>query len=117
MFKLQRTSTRLQNKQFEVYNSDTPVTLKQTQGHQTYNKNVDPKHDYNHAKFEDLAFMVPKKKPMLKFFSKQGDMSVISPEHVRTSKIVVHHDLHDVITIIQKFQFNLMNIKFSVETV
>ena len=40
-FKLQRTRT--QNMQFAVYISDTPVTLKQSQGHQTYHDNVDPK--------------------------------------------------------------------------
>ena len=33
MFKLQRT--KIQNMQFEVYISDTPVTLKQSQGHHT----------------------------------------------------------------------------------
>ena len=32
------------------------MTLKQSQGHQTYNKNVDPKHSYNHAKFERSSF-------------------------------------------------------------
>ena len=35
-----------------VYISDTPVTLKQSQGHQTLNDNVEPKEGYNHAKFE-----------------------------------------------------------------
>ena len=30
----------------------TPVTLKQSQGHQTYHDNVDPEQGYNHAKFE-----------------------------------------------------------------
>ena len=50
MFKLHRT--RIQNTQFEVYTADTSVALKQSQGHQTYNDNVDPKQVYNHAKFE-----------------------------------------------------------------
>ena len=54
MFKLQRT--RFQNKQFAVYKSDTPVTLKLSQGHQTYNDNVDPKQGCNHAKFEISCF-------------------------------------------------------------
>ena len=36
---------------FAVIISDTPVTLKQSQGHQTYNVNVDSKQGYNHAKF------------------------------------------------------------------
>ena len=39
-------------KQFAVYDSDTPVTLKQGQGHQTWYELVDPKQGYNHAKFE-----------------------------------------------------------------
>ena len=50
MFKLERT--RIQNMQFAVFISDTPVTLKQSQGHQTYHDNVDPEQGYNHAKFE-----------------------------------------------------------------
>ena len=49
-FKLQ--GTRIQNGQFEVYISDTPVTLKQSQGHQPQNKNVNPEQGRNHAKFE-----------------------------------------------------------------
>ena len=54
MFKLQRP--RIQNMQFAVYISDTPVTLKQSQGHQTYNDNVHPKQGYNHAKLEKSCF-------------------------------------------------------------
>ena len=50
IFELLRT--RSQNTQFTVYISDTPMTLEQSQGHQTYNNNVDPKESYNHAKFE-----------------------------------------------------------------
>ena len=50
MFKLLKT--RIQNMKFAVIISDTPVTLKQSQGHQTYNENVDPEQAYNHAKFE-----------------------------------------------------------------
>ena len=38
--------------QFAVYISDTSVTLKQSQGNQTLNDNVDPKQAYNHAQFE-----------------------------------------------------------------
>ena len=39
-------------KHFAVYNSDTPVTLKQGQGQQNWYKLVDPEQDYNNAKFE-----------------------------------------------------------------
>ena len=38
--------------QCTVYISNTPVTLKQSQGHQTYTDNVGPKEGYNHARFE-----------------------------------------------------------------
>ena len=38
-------------KQFAVYDSDTPVTLKQSQGHQKWYELVDPKQGYNNAKF------------------------------------------------------------------
>ena len=48
--KVQRT--RIKNTQFAVYISDTSVTLKQSQGNQTLNDNVDPKQAYNHAQFE-----------------------------------------------------------------
>ena len=39
-----------------VYISDTTVTLKQSQGHQTYNEDVNAKQGYNHAKFEKFCF-------------------------------------------------------------
>ena len=39
-------------KQFAVYDSDTPVTLKQGQDHQTQYDLVDPKQGYNNAKSE-----------------------------------------------------------------
>ena len=35
-----------------VYDSDTPVTLKQDQGHQTRYEFEDPKQGFNNAKFE-----------------------------------------------------------------
>ena len=43
-------------KQFALYDSYTPVTLKQGQGHQAWNELVDPKQGYNHAKFERPPF-------------------------------------------------------------
>ena len=39
-------------KQFAVYDSDKPVTLKQGQSQQTWYDLVDPKQGYNNAKFE-----------------------------------------------------------------
>ena len=73
-------------KKFAVYVSDTPVTLEQGQGHETWWKLVDPKQGNNNAKFE---------KPYLnsvreKVNDKSGNMSIISFEYVLKSKIVVY---------------------------
>ena len=87
MFKLQRT--RFQNKQFADYISYIPVTLKQSQDHQTYNLNVDPKQGYNHAKFERSCFDGVQEKPTITVFFKRGNMSISSLEHVQKSKRVV----------------------------
>ena len=54
MFKLQRT--RIKNMQFAVYISETRVTMKHSQGHETYNDNVDLKQGCNQAKFERVYF-------------------------------------------------------------
>ena len=43
------------------------MTLKPSQGHQTYNDNVDPKQGYNYSRFEK-SLMVSEKKPMSKVF-------------------------------------------------
>ena len=47
-----RILASIKKAQFAVDISDIPVTLKQSQCHQTFNENVHPKQDYNHAKFE-----------------------------------------------------------------
>ena len=39
--------TRIQNMQFALYICDTPVALKQSQGHQTYNDKADPNQGYD----------------------------------------------------------------------
>ena len=78
---------------FTVYISDIPVTLKQSQGHQTYNDNVDSKHGYNHAKYESSFFDGVQEKTNVKdffFFLKPGNTSIVSFEHVRESEIVVY---------------------------
>ena len=67
--------------QFAVNMSTTPVTLKQSQGHQTQNGNIDPKQGYNHAKFETSCYNGVQEKAN-NFFFKRGNMSVISFEHV-----------------------------------
>ena len=45
-------------KQFAVYDSDTPVTLKQGQGHQTWYEFLDPKQGHNKAKFFKLCIII-----------------------------------------------------------
>ena len=42
--------------QFAINISEKPVTWKQGQGHQIYNDNVDPKQNYNQAKFGRSCF-------------------------------------------------------------
>ena len=61
--------TRIQKR---VYASDTPVTLKQGQGHQPWYRFIDPKQSCDHAKFERLCLKnVPNKKPTFKFLPNQ----------------------------------------------
>ena len=52
----QESTQESKKTQLTVYISYIPVTLKQSQGHQTYHENVDPEQDYNHAKFERSHF-------------------------------------------------------------
>ena len=71
-------------KQFAVYDSDTPVTFKQGQGHQTGYNSVDPKQGYNllKAKFEKSHLNSVCQKANDKVFVKSGTMSIISPEYM-----------------------------------
>ena len=89
MFTLQRT--RIQNMQFAAYTCDTPVTLRQSQGHQTLNDNVDPKQAYNHAKFEKSCFHGVREKANVKvfccFFQPREYVNYLL-EHVLKSKTV-----------------------------
>ena len=68
MFKLQKRG--IPNTQFAVYISDISVTLKQSEGHQTYNGNVNQKQGYKYAKFKRSCFNHNGvlKKPTLLFF-------------------------------------------------
>ena len=66
MFKLQWT--RIQNTKFAVYLSDTPVTLKKSQGDQPLNDNVDLKQGSNHTVLKILLFNGVWKKPIIKVF-------------------------------------------------
>ena len=80
MFKLQRTI----HTQSAIYISDTHVTLKQSQGHQTQNDSVDLKEYYNHEKFKKSCCKDVWVKANVKFVSKQGNMSIISLKHDNT---------------------------------
>ena len=64
------------------------MTLKQSQGHQTYNKNIDPKQGYNHAKSETSHFHTVQEKVNIKFFSTK--ICQVSLEHVLKSNIVTY---------------------------
>ena len=54
----------------------------ESDGHQTYDDNVDPKQGYSHAKFERSCFIHVQEKANNKAFFKQENMSIISLEHV-----------------------------------
>ena len=69
------------------------MILKQSQGYRTYIQKVDPSQGYNHAQIERSHFNSVREKGNVKFFFfffKQGNMSIISLEHVRKSKAVVY---------------------------
>ena len=80
-FKLQ--TKKIQNTQFAVYISDTPVTLKQSQDHYIYNENVGPKRGHNHLTFERSCFHGLREKANGKVLFKRENMSIISREYVQ----------------------------------
>ena len=61
-----------------------------SQDQQTYSENVDPAQGYNHEKFERSRLNSIREKGNVKVLFKQGNMSIISREHVRKSKMVVY---------------------------
>ena len=75
------------------------MTLKQSQGHQTYNDTLDPEQGYSHAKFERSRVNMSQKKVTLKFlFSKRVNMSkgeqyewVMLSEYYYHAKIDIYH--------------------------
>ena len=64
------------------------MTLKQSQGHQTYNENVDPEQGYNHAKFEWSRFNSVKEKGSIQdfFLNKENVHYFLWIEHVWKKK-------------------------------
>ena len=69
-YNIETTADKNLKTQFTVNVSDTPVTLKQGQGHQTQNNKVDPQQDYNSAKFEKSHFKGVQEKAEMKVFFK-----------------------------------------------
>ena len=65
--------------QYSTYISDTPVTLKQGESHQTKNDNVDPKQGYNYAKFERSCFNGVREKHNIIFFVSNQEICKLSP--------------------------------------
>ena len=96
--------------QFAVYISNTPVTLKQSQGPQTKNDNIDPKQGYTHAKFERSCFNGVQEKSNVKgfFFFPNEEVCQSSPLNMYgTKKYWSIHNLLDVISKCKK-GFNLI---------
>ena len=73
------------HKQFAVYDSNIPVTLKQGHGHQTWYELLDPKQGYYCAQFERPK-TVSAKKPILS----NQKTSIISLEYVQKWKTVLY---------------------------
>ena len=103
-FKLQWTRTS--KRKFAVCIFETSVILKQS--HQTYNVNVDPKHVYNHAKFEDLTLTVSEKKTTSEVvFFPNEEVCQLSPlNKYENQKKWYTHYLLDIINNCTKFQLN-----------
>ena len=76
-------------KQFSVYDSDIPATLKQGQGHQTWYELVDPKQGYNKTHFEKPHLNSVCESANDKGFAKSENASIISLECVCKSKIMI----------------------------
>ena len=94
LFNVHKNHTKLDGqeskKQFAVSDSATRATLKQDEGHQTWYEFVNPKQCYSDAKFEKPCLNGACKRVNDKVFVKPGSISVISPEYLQKSKIVVY---------------------------
>ena len=80
----------MQNTQFAVYISDAAVTMKPSQGHQTYNGNADPKQGYNHAKLERSPFNHVWEKANIKGFFQTRKYANYLPWICAKTKIVIN---------------------------
>ena len=64
----------------------THVTLKQSQGHQTYNEYVDPEQGYKHAKYERSRFNSVQRKVTFKDFSSNEEICPLSPLNISVNQ-------------------------------
>ena len=76
----QESKQASKNTQFALDISDTPVTLKQSQGNKTYNENVYPEQVNKHAKSERSRFNSVREKGIVKVFVKRRNVSIVSLE-------------------------------------
>ena len=85
--------------QFEVYISDTPVTLKQSQDQKIYNDNVDSMQGYNHTKFERSWFNGVREKANVKVFSNEKicDLSSFTCVQIKNSGVCLIYSTHSTI--------------------
>ena len=84
-------------KTVSVYDSDTPVTLKQ--GRQTKYELVDTKQDNNNAKFENLAWIVSMKMLTIKFLPNQKtcQLSPLDMCNIKNSGIFKTYLIYSII--------------------
>ena len=73
-----------------MYDSDTPVTLKEGEDHQTWYDVVNPKQGYNNTRFEKPHLNSVCEKANDNVSVKSGDTLMLSLEYVRMSKIAVY---------------------------
>ena len=95
------------------------MTLKQSQGPQTYNENVNPKQGYNQAHFSRSCFNDVHKNKTFFFFSNK-EISQLSPFNVyekKEKKKWYTKDLLDKSKVVQSSNLIRQEQKFQVETV
>ena len=73
-------------KKSAVYDSDTPVTLKQGQGHKSWYKLADPKQGSHNAKFEKSCLNNIREKANNEVLVESGNMPIISLEYEQKVK-------------------------------
>ena len=77
-------------KQYAFYDSDTPMALKQGQGHQTWYILIDLEQGYNNTKFEKPRLNSVGEKADDEVFVNLRNTPIISLEYVRKSKTMIY---------------------------